>query len=721
MKNKLLKATLYILLVVLFSVPFAGVINTLISNNFTFIFKTSTFLGHNTFILASVISLIFLLIPVFYIGRKYITSTATSVDKVTKSKSNLHGSSRFLQKKELNKIYPLTELSNENFKAGFVVNTFFDKGKLFGNISYNRHCLMTGTTGCGKTTFFLEPTIQFLAHSSNKPSLVIADPKGELYQKESGVLESKGYTIQKLDLRSPEQSLRFNPLAELYDDYQQQLNEFKNIIQHDEILSEFTKEHTIDTSLIDDINTQYWFEYDGYAYEDFELVNNAVERTRRTILSELKNKVKQIASCIVPKERKAEAIWSEGSRSLISSIIWGLLEDSEIEDLNITKEMVTINQVINILSSEEDYLIDFINNRPSTSNAKTLGSQYANNKAESMRDSFKSMAITFLNNLNGLEYLLGDNEFDFSDFTKKPVAIFLIIPDESDTRYSVATMFITLLYSHLIKEASKTNNRLQRDVMFLLDEFANLPAFEDISKWLSISRSRGILFLLVIQSLGQLNNIYGRDVTSTIQTQCQLNVYLGTTDKETQEYYQYLFGSETVRQTSVSAKPVIGETTSNSENLTGKPLVRTDELGRIKQGESYIKSFQEYPAKTSLIPIFYSELPKYKNLKKYFLVKKASQFVFKPKHFDLSELNYDISQRFICFNPVKESKQGNTESIEDKLILLLKPVEDGKKEAILNAYRQKKYKLVISNLKELERGEIIDSTDTIISDLKNIK
>ena len=91
-----------------------------------------------------------------------------------------------------------------------------------------------------------------------------------------------------------------------------------------------------------------------------------------------------------------------------------------------------------------------------------------------MRDSFKSMAITFLNKLNGLEYLLGENEFDFTEFTSKPTAIFLIIPDESDTRYSIATMFISLLYTSLTREASLSkDSKLQREVFFLLDEFGN--------------------------------------------------------------------------------------------------------------------------------------------------------------------------------------------------------------------------------------------------------
>lgn len=723
MKKKLLKGILYVLTVIILSIPFGGLVNTLIKNNFNFKFSAPIFFGRDAFVIAFIVTIVFLIIPIVFLGKRFLTRTGTSVDKITKSKSNLLGSSRFLEKKELDKIYPLVEMKNANYNAGFIVNTYFKNGSLYGNLSYGRHNLVVGTTGVGKTKFFLEPTIQFIANSTNKPSLVISDPKGELFENESGVLEKKGWTIKKLDLRNPENSLRFNPLATLYDDYQRQLNEFKNVKQHDEVLSEYIKDHTnLDTTFVDDKTTDYWFEYDNFAYDDMELVNNAIERTRRSILSELKDNIKQISSSIVPKEKSAEELWSEGARSLISSIIWGLLEDSEIADLHITKEMVTLNQVSYILSADEDYLIDFINNRPSTSNAKTLGSQYANNKAESMRDSFKSMAITFLNKLNGLEYLLGDNEFDFTTFTSEPTAIFLIIPDETDTRYSVATMFISLLYSHLTKEASLLpGNKLQREVFFLLDEFANLPKFERISNWVSISRSRGIFFLLIIQSLGQLIDRYGKGITQTIQTQCQLNIYLGTTDKETQEYYQYLLGNETVRQNSVSAKTTSGETTSSSQNLTGKPLVRTDELGRIKRGEAYVTAFQEYPAKTTLIPIFYASLPEYKGCKEEFIVEKTSKQSFKPKAFNLDDLAYDIYNRYNIFNPVKQSKTSTKDNIEDELKEILETVENGKKQAIIDAFASKKYNLVISNLRELARSEQIEDVDEIIEKIKNIK
>ena len=208
MKKRILKVILYILAVVVLAIPFSGLVNTLISNNFHFVWATDVFFGKRTFYIATVLIVIFLLIPVFYIAKRYLTNSGTTVDNIKKSKSNLHGSSRFLTEKELNKIFPLVELNKANYKAGFIVKTSFKNNNLYGNLSYGRHCLLTGTTRTGKTTYLLEPTIQFIANSTNKPSLVISDPKGELFAKESGVLEDRGYKILKLDLRSPENSLR---------------------------------------------------------------------------------------------------------------------------------------------------------------------------------------------------------------------------------------------------------------------------------------------------------------------------------------------------------------------------------------------------------------------------------------------------------------------------------------------------------------------------------
>ena len=87
------------------------------------------------------------------------------------------------------------------------------KGKELEIISTSAlHAMIVGTTGSGKTTGFVDQNIAVLGRSKGKPSLIIADPKKELYEKHVKQLESEGYTISTLDLREPYSSARWNPM-----------------------------------------------------------------------------------------------------------------------------------------------------------------------------------------------------------------------------------------------------------------------------------------------------------------------------------------------------------------------------------------------------------------------------------------------------------------------------------------------------------------------------
>ena len=74
------------------------------------------------------------------------------------------------------------------------------------------HALIVGTTGSGKTTGFVDQNISFLASSKNKPTLIISDPKKELYEKHAKTLDKEGYKISVLDLREPYSSEHWNPM-----------------------------------------------------------------------------------------------------------------------------------------------------------------------------------------------------------------------------------------------------------------------------------------------------------------------------------------------------------------------------------------------------------------------------------------------------------------------------------------------------------------------------
>ena len=66
-----------------------------------------------------------------------------------------------------------------------------------------------------KTVIF--PTVELLA--KNRESMIITDPKGEIYEKTANMLKDKGYDILILNFRDPQQGNSWNPLTLPYTIY----------------------------------------------------------------------------------------------------------------------------------------------------------------------------------------------------------------------------------------------------------------------------------------------------------------------------------------------------------------------------------------------------------------------------------------------------------------------------------------------------------------------
>ncbi|MBO5068168.1 MAG: type IV secretory system conjugative DNA transfer family protein, partial [Clostridia bacterium] len=120
----------------------------------------------------------------------------------------------WLTVKKLKKMkeFTVTNFDKVNNKPDGIVIGAEKKGKEIEIISTSQlHALIVGTTGSGKTTGFVDQNISVLGKSAGKPSLVISDPKKELYEKHALHLKREGYKISVLDLREPYSSARWNP------------------------------------------------------------------------------------------------------------------------------------------------------------------------------------------------------------------------------------------------------------------------------------------------------------------------------------------------------------------------------------------------------------------------------------------------------------------------------------------------------------------------------
>ena len=73
------------------------------------------------------------------------------------------------------------------------------------------HTLVVGPTGSKKSRLVVMPSIRILGSAGE--SMIISDPKAEIYNRTASYLEQNGYRVFVLNLRSPMHGQRWNPLT----------------------------------------------------------------------------------------------------------------------------------------------------------------------------------------------------------------------------------------------------------------------------------------------------------------------------------------------------------------------------------------------------------------------------------------------------------------------------------------------------------------------------
>ena len=521
--------------------------------------------------------------------------------------------SRFLTDKERDQYFPGFDFDDaaSSSKDGIPVRAVLDKkGHLQVNLLGGAHSLVIGATGSGKTTTFINPMIQILGATSAGSSMIMTDPKGELFALHSKYLQQRGYNVMVLDLRDIYSSYRWNPLESIWDMYQDYVEAGKGIFVHQDSPESYPDLQWVGTILPGD----RWYEYRGYAYADRERLVDDISVTRQKIYDEMYEDLNDLISVICPIESKDDPVWEKGARSIIMATCLAMLEDSEVPELGMTKEKFNFFNLNKIIANSEDNFRElkaYFDGRSPLSSAVTLSRQVVS-AAESTLSSYMSIAFDKLSMFNdrGLCGLTSATDINPADFAERPTALFMKIPDEKDTRHGLAAVFILCMYKALIKVASAREDlSLPRNVYFILDEFGNMPKIEKFDKMITVGRSRKIWFNMVVQSYSQLNNVYGEQVADIVKSNCGVKMFIGSNDIGTCKEFSELCGNVTVSTRSLSSSMGSKEGEMNvSTQLQTRPLIYPSELQKLNNKEStgnaIIVTFGNFPLKTKYTPSY---------------------------------------------------------------------------------------------------------------------
>ncbi len=394
------------------------------------------------------------------------------------------------------------------------------------------HSLCVGATRSGKSRTIVLQSICNLALAGE--SIVLSDPKGELYQYTYPFLERMNYEVMTLDFRNPLKSNQYNFLQPIID--------------------------TVDRGDMP----------------------KAIENTW------------DITSSLVG-ESKGERIWTDGEASTIAAAIMAVVFDNKTgynkQYQNMTNVYYFISQMCKTIDNTMP-IVEYMKELNDSHPAKALIaiSEIAPSKT---RGSFFTAALTTLRLFTNplIHSMTANSDFNPKDLGDKKVALFIVLPDEKTTYYSLASLLVSQIYEQLVNLADERGGRLKRRVNFLLDEFGNFTKIPDFANKLTVGGGRGIRFNLFLQSFAQLEEKYGREISRTIRGNCQTWIYLQADDIETLEEISKKLGNYTVSTYSLSASSSSRSTSSSqSINLTGRPLLYPNEIRLISRPYSLVIS-----------------------------------------------------------------------------------------------------------------------------------
>ena len=113
-------------------------------------------------------------------------------------------------------------------------------------------------------------------------------------------------------------------------------------------------------------------------------------------------------------------------------------------------------------------------------------------------------------------------------FCNEKSAIFIVLPEEDQTKYFMVSLILQNLYREILTVADENGGRLKNRVVFFADELGTCPPIQSLSWMFSASRSRGLMLVPIVQSItGQhkAEKLYGKEGAETIVDNCAVNIY----------------------------------------------------------------------------------------------------------------------------------------------------------------------------------------------------
>ena len=553
------------------------------------------------------------------------------------------GDSRLATIEEIEQQYPKIPDSKKRYQGigGFPISHYHNHYYIE---TATMNSLVIGTSRSGKGEMIVVPMIDILARASDQCSMVVNDPKGELYASAKDTLENYGYEVQVLNLLDPMNSMSFNPLQIIKEAYldgeldraEDLTNSFSHMMFDDPKAGQNAwvnkGAEAMCTGLI--LGLLEKCDKDG-DLEKFNLYNVGqmlIELGNVSFSDD--NQGEQEKSYLdayfdsLPEGDKAKAQYASsslgggnGKRTIVSSVVekFRLYQlgniskmtsknSFELKSLGFPKYL-TVHFDPSLKLYRDKILVEIIDLnyhtifsdyiKPNLDGVASINFDCSIETGYMLKLSYNNQSITYYLKLESNHKTVGLTPSKSHcawqgvlsinmKYSEKPIAVFMVTPDYDTSKNPIASTFVDQVYDSLMKNASKTRGKkCHRRVHFILDEFGNMPALSKLENKLTVCLSRNVLFNLILQSYDQLYSVYGKEVGNIAKENCQNKVLIKTMSQDTLKEFCHDVGKRTVE--SVSRDRKVSDFSSPSHvSISEEDVLPIERIADFVEGEMLV-------------------------------------------------------------------------------------------------------------------------------------
>ena len=465
-----------------------------------------------------------------------------------------HGTARWATKQEIRQTYAHVPFEPELWrkgehlpeKQGLVLGCEGLKDHVTALVDTDDiHAMVTAASGAGKTAFFLYPNIEYALASGM--SFLCTDTKGDLFRNYAGIAKDGNNLLHLI-----------NKYMDIYKADPKNLAAKAKAEKYSKILAKTL----INTSGGD--SAQYG--QNAFFYDSAEGLLTAMFLL--------------VAEYLPTEDADGNPI---EKRHIVSvfKLVQELLAPSRVKGKN-----------------QFQLLLEKL---PPNHKARWFAGSALNTAEQAMA----SVISTVLSRLNAFldsemeQILCFDTAIDAEKFCNEKSAIFIVLPEEDQTKYFMVSLILQNLYREILTVADENGGRLKNRVVFFADELGTCPPIQSLELMFSASRSRGLMLVPIVQSItGQLQKNYGKEGSEIIVDNCQVNLYGGFAPaSQTAVELSKSLGSRTVMSGSISRGK---NDPSQSLQMMERPLMTPDELKSMPKGNFIVAKTGVHPMKVKL-------------------------------------------------------------------------------------------------------------------------